>query len=409
MLNNQEERSLEKKRYHQLEILYDISKAIGSFETVEKTFPFLMSLAAKAITIQSAALTEGRGGKITDTIWPEKMSQEQINQVVTLGNKIYSQLIGPTTLEGMPKLEGINYIALPLIAYPPKVFGVLLLVAVKKFDENDLAFADAISNLIAISLDRYHVGNDLEIFQQKFIEDLESERDLRESFVSTLAHDLRNSLGTTKLNAGIIFNKSDSPDCKKMSQKIINSIERVDLMIENLLDANRIHVGDKLTLNVEEFNMIDLLKAMSEDLSEVSAGRIIITGDQKISGFWSRNGVRRALDNLVGNALKYGSPDQPITVSLQQIAEKVQIAVHNKGNPIHPKDLPILFQIHKRTKSAEASDVRGWGLGLTLVKGMVEAHGGTVEVESTPEKGTTFTMILPRDCRPYQQETKLLH
>lgn len=363
-----------------------------------------MTMAAKAIPIRLSILKEHKGGRVTTTIWhTEDIGQEQVGKAVTLGEELYTQLTEPKSEQAIPRFESIDYIALPMIAYPPRIFGVLLLQASGRFNENDLAFADAITNLIAISLDRYYSANDLKEFQEKFIANLEAERDLRESFVSTLTHDLRNSLGTTKLNAGVISKSSDHQICQKMSQKIISSIERVDYMIENLLDANRIHAGEKLPLKIEGFDLHDMLKTVVNELSEVSGGQIALTDDQEVPGYWSRNGIRRAVENLISNALKYGSPDRPVSVSLKRNPESVQIAVYNEGNPIPPEELGSLFQMHKRAESAQASAIRGWGLGLTLVRGMVEAHGGSVKAESSPEKGTTFTMILPRDCRRYEQ------
>jgi signal transduction histidine kinase len=85
-----------------------------------------------------------------------------------------------------------------------------------------------------------------------------------------------------------------------------------------------------------------------------------------------------------------------VTVTLSQQGEQVELAVHNLGRPIPEEEQAILFQHFTRTKSAETSGKKGWGIGLTLVKGVAEAHGGSVQVESTPAHGTTFRVRLPR-------------
>ncbi len=72
-----------------------------------------------------------------------------------------------------------------------------------------------------------------------------------------------------------------------------------------------------------------------------------------------------------------------------------EIKVHNQGTPISEKELPLLFQHHRRTQSAHEGTKTGWGLGLTLVKGVVDAHAGQVKVESAEGKGTSFILILP--------------
>ena len=80
----------------------------------------------------------------------------------------------------------------------------------------------------------------------------------------------------------------------------------------------------------------------------------------------------------------------------------MELAVHNDGPVIPAEDRAILFEPFSRAISVRAAAERGWGLGLTLVKGCVEAHGGAVEIESEPEKGTTFTLRFPSDARPFQ-------
>jgi signal transduction histidine kinase len=83
----------------------------------------------------------------------------------------------------------------------------------------------------------------------------------------------------------------------------------------------------------------------------------------------------------------------------------VALAVHNHGPVIAAEDRATLFEPFSRAISVRAAAQRGWGLGLTLVKGCVEAHGGAVEIESEPEKGTTFTLRFPSDARPFQPHT----
>jgi signal transduction histidine kinase len=112
--------------------------------------------------------------------------------------------------------------------------------------------------------------------------------------------------------------------------------------------------------------------------------------------------LRRVIENLISNAAKYGSPTGPITLTLEKRASEIDISVHNVGNPLPREELLQLFDPFHRSSTADASPHVGWGLGLTLVRGVAEAHGGRVHVESTPEAGTTFTLSLPLDSRPFQ-------
>jgi signal transduction histidine kinase len=104
----------------------------------------------------------------------------------------------------------------------------------------------------------------------------------------------------------------------------------------------------------------------------------------------------------VTNAVKYGAPKRPIGIAFHYIGERVRVTVHNWGEPIAPEDQPLLFEPFARGRTAAHIDRSGWGLGLALVRGCAEAHGGTVSLESTPEAGTTFTLEIPLDARPHQ-------
>jgi len=105
------------------------------------------------------------------------------------------------------------------------------------------------------------------------------------------------------------------------------------------------------------------------------------------------------LDNLLSNAVKYGERGGVITIRLRRVDDRMLLCVHNFGTLIPGEELALLFHPFHRTSDAKATGQRGWGLGLTLVRGIVEAHHGVVKVESYPKEGTTFTADLPIDAR----------
>jgi signal transduction histidine kinase len=130
----------------------------------------------------------------------------------------------------------------------------------------------------------------------------------------------------------------------------------------------------------------------------MNGDRFILMTEKSIEGDWSKKGIRRIIENLCSNAIKYGEPHRPITVSVLQESGLAAIEIHNEGRPIPAEDLPTLFDQYRRTESAERGGQRGWGLGLTLVRGIAEAHGGRVSVESSMARGTTFRVVfrIPR-------------
>jgi signal transduction histidine kinase len=101
------------------------------------------------------------------------------------------------------------------------------------------------------------------------------------------------------------------------------------------------------------------------------------------------------IENLASNAIKYGTPYSIITITLRVVNDHAEIFVHNFGTCITPEDQNKIFTHYSRSISAESSGQTGWGIGLALVKGLAEAHKGSVRVESFKDQGTTFSIRLP--------------
>lgn len=230
---------------------------------------------------------------------------------------------------------------------------------------------------------------------------LRLERDLREQFVSALSHDLRTPLTAAKMSAQLIPRQANLPDkVYSLAARVKQNIDRADQMITDLLDASRIRAGQGLPIVVAPCELREVVAGTLEDLSTVHGERFSLRGEGPIHGHWDADALRRLTENLCNNAIKYGEPTGRVTVTLSQNGDGVELAVHNRGRPIPEAEQARLFQHFGRAKSAEASGKKGWGIGLTLVKGVAEAHGGSVQVESTPEHGTTFRVRLPRHARP---------
>jgi signal transduction histidine kinase len=175
---------------------------------------------------------------------------------------------------------------------------------------------------------------------------------------------------------------------------MLGAINRLDSMIQNLLDASRLRAGQSLKLEFEECDLEKLVFEVVEDLNFAYEERFVVVSDSDIKSYCSRKEIRRVIENLAINAVKYGEPSTPITLTLQQTETQVSLTIHNEGNPIAIDAQSILFQQFRRTPSAK--DQMGWGLGLFLVKSIIEAHQGTIEVESAEGRGTSFIVKLPK-------------
>jgi signal transduction histidine kinase len=125
--------------------------------------------------------------------------------------------------------------------------------------------------------------------------------------------------------------------------------------------------------------------------------RVRVLGEPVV-GTWCRSSMQRVLENLLGNAQKYGDTSAPVTVHARRDQDLLVVSVHNEGPPIPWAEMDRLFKPYQRI---EDTDVKGWGLGLPYVQNVVESHGGTVVIDSDSERGTTFTVSIPVDATLY--------
>lgn len=236
---------------------------------------------------------------------------------------------------------------------------------------------------------------------------LERERDVRDRFVSTLTHDLRTPLTAAKMSSQLIARQAGREGAVPgLAAKICDNIDRADRMIQDLLDANRIRAGLKVNVEFTEFDLRELVEGALDDLTLLYGDRFLVRAEGELRGCWSRQGLRRILENLCSNAVKYGRSGSKVTILLKGTPGEVSLAVRNVGDPIPAREVQRLFETFQRGSGVEASGKKGWGIGLTIIRGIAESHGGRVMVESG-EDGTTFTVSLPRDASEFLGIEKL--
>lgn len=235
------------------------------------------------------------------------------------------------------------------------------------------------------------------------LEELNKEKIIRDRFVSAMTHDLRTPLAAAKMSAQIILRNPDSTDSViKHILRIVSHLDRINKMIEDLLDASTIKAGHGLKLHMSECSLKEILEETVSDLVTIHGSRFELEVDSDFLAYWSPAGIKRVLENLCNNAVKYGSPIEPISIKAYSKSKIICIDIHNKGEPIPEEEVDKLFNPYQRASSAVASDKKGWGIGLTLVKGIVEAHGGTIKILTNINDGTTFHIELP--LQPSQLE-----
>lgn len=224
---------------------------------------------------------------------------------------------------------------------------------------------------------------------------------LRERFVAALTHDLRSPLSTAHAASELIQHSTDLNKIKEFAQHITDNLHRMDGMIQDLLDSIIFQSGERLRLRIDELDILEIAKEVADQFTARYGPRFQIMGNM-VKGWWDREALKRAIENLVGNAVKYGAPDMPIRLKIDTEQGRMLLTVHNEGDPIPTEHLEDIFQVFRRAAAAKQGDKKGWGIGLPYVRSVAESHGGSVSVDSGPGRGTTFLIDMPVDARPFQ-------
>jgi signal transduction histidine kinase len=225
---------------------------------------------------------------------------------------------------------------------------------------------------------------------------LGEEISLPDQMVGILGHDLKNPLNAVAGAAGAMLMRGRlSEEDRRCVYVVQRAARRMSEMIETLLDFARVRYAGGLPISPAPADLTDVVEEVRDEACAARPDRAIeieLRGD--LRGQWDRARVQQALANLVANAQHHGDPLKPPHVSADGLGEEVVLAVRNEGPPIPPELMEVLFEPFKRGTSGKAPV--GLGLGLYIVKQIAVAHGGTIDVESSAENGTTFSLRLPR-------------
>jgi len=228
----------------------------------------------------------------------------------------------------------------------------------------------------------------------------------KSEFVSTVSHELRTPMTAIKGYTDLLYAGAAgtiNPEQKRFLSTIKSNTDRLTALINDLLDISRMETGrvrfEPRLLQLGEViaDVVNVLAAQAEAKSlnltyEVAAGLPEVMGDQ--------DRLHQVLTNLIGNAIYYTPEGGEIELRAYPVEEAVRVDVRDTGIGIAPEDMGHIFERFYRADHPLVQETRGTGLGLSIVKMFVEMHGGRIWVESEPEKGSTFTFILPL---PYEE------
>jgi sigma-B regulation protein RsbU (phosphoserine phosphatase) len=216
-----------------------------------------------------------------------------------------------------------------------------------------------------------------------------------EQMVGVVSHDLRNPLSVIRMSAELLAALGLQPAQRTAVERIARSVSRAERLIADLLDFTQARLGGGVSVAPAPVDLHAVIAEGVQEWDTAFAERAIV--HQRVGEGHARADAERivqATGNLVANAVRYGAAGTPVTVTtLGREAGGAQVQVHNHGEPIAPDVLPRLFE--PMVRGPDARPAEGVGLGLYIVRAIMQAHGGTVEVTSTAAEGTTFTLTLP--------------
>ncbi|RKH06253.1 PAS domain S-box protein [Corallococcus sp. CA047B] len=245
------------------------------------------------------------------------------------------------------------------------------------------------------------VGTALDVTERKREEEAARQRaEFEQYLVGIVSHDLRNPLNAIALGTTSLLRREElSERDTKAVLRIQASAERAVRMIRDLLDFTQARLGEGIPVQCQDLDLTTVVRQVMEEVQMNFPERVLqaSTPGHGTRGCWDPDRMAQVLTNLLGNALKYSPEGTPVTVRVQSTDLEVLLAVHNAGDPIPPDLMHRLFQPMQRGVPGMDLATRSVGLGLYIVQHIVQAHGGTIDVTSSREAGTTFTVKLPRD------------
>lgn len=225
---------------------------------------------------------------------------------------------------------------------------------------------------------------------------------MKSEFVDMVSHELRSPLSSIRQKLSLIVDGLTG-EINEEQRQIVNRVQhRIDGligMISNLLDLSRIEAG-RLVQQKERINLSEIIDEAVDLVTQEAEKKGVefeVTIDAQLFPIHAdRQSMETVINNLLSNAVKYNREGGSVSISVQNRGEFVEVKVADSGVGISKENLPRIFDKFYRIRTEYTRKVIGSGIGLPLVKAIIEAHFGTISVESESEKGTIFTVLLPR-------------
>lgn len=239
----------------------------------------------------------------------------------------------------------------------------------------------------------FHTVNSLAAVLNAHADNELREKEFLKNTISDISHQLKTPLAALNIYNGLLQDGDmELSAVKEFADLSEQELDRIETLVQNLLKITKLDAG-AIVLEKATENVADMMRDIELHFAyraRQEKKEIILSGSDHLSLFCDRDWLNEAIDNIVKNAFDHTESGATIRVAWKELPSGVQIVITDNGCGIHPEDIHHIFKRFYRSRFSK--DKQGIGLGLPLAKAIVEAHNGTIEVDSELDIGTTFTM-----------------
>lgn len=369
------------RRFLQLRKLTQVSRALTYAISLEEVLELAVGRAAELLEAEKSVLMLVNDDGLLSVRASHGLDKALCER---FREPLHETLI--TRLQGLlGNTEGETFLGVPLVV-GGEVTGVLAVArrpTAELIDEQEWLLS-ALADQAAVALEKTR---------------LDESAEFRERLIGIVSHDLRDPVSAISMAAEVLLERNGlDAHTTRTVVRIQNSAGRATRLISDLLDFTQARLGGGIPVDRKPTDLHALVRQTVDELELAHPDRefsVMLEGDAH--GQWDADRISQVVGNLLSNALHYSPAGSVVRLTVEDAGQDVLLTVHNEGEPIPSERLAHVFEPLRRAASELTKTSRSVGLGLYIVRHIVEAHQGTVSVESSDEQGTTLTVRLPRD------------
>ena len=392
---NAEDAQAREARTHSL---YQVARALAGAQSIQTAASITEAFLAEQVGLQAYVVVTHESVVKTQMVGAAQFHVETHLATLAVSSK-------KTVSSSALHTTGWGCVYIPLIS-AEQGHGVLVLAAHQEATEvttEKVAFCEAYASLLAITLERLHFVDVAYAHELS----VTSER-LRSSILSALSHDLRTPL-TVMVGLADTLTSHDPAlpaDAVATAHTIQDQARRLSSLVSNLLEMARLNAGN-VQLRLDWHDITDVVSASIEHLGEaLSAHPLTVHIPAEVSLVQiDATLMERVVTNLLENAAKYSPKGTSIDLQVAETESELQLIVRDQGCGIAPQKLDTMFDMFER--GTKESNIQGFGLGLSICKVIVQAHGGRIAANNRPLGGAELLVCLPKGTPPSVPEEVL--